>query len=80
NGLLVIASAYDWDEDKTPRKKWLGGFKKNGEKYSTFDALNDILLADFDLVGEPCEMTSCIQKTGRKQVCKSLHVSVWRKR
>lgn len=80
NGLLVIASAYDWGEDKTPRKKWLGGFKKNGEKYSTFDALNDILLADFELVGEPCEMTSCIQKTGRKQVCKSLHVSVWKKR
>lgn len=80
NGLLVIASAYDWDERKTPREKWLGGFKKNGEKYSTDDALCEILSPFFDLIDMPCEMQSCLRESKRKETLKSLHVSVWKKK
>ncbi len=80
NGFLVIASSYDWDEAKTPREKWLGGFKKNGEKYSTFDALSEYLSPYFALHVTPVEMRLGIHESERKEVVKSLHVSVWKKR
>ena len=80
NGILVIASAYDWDEAKTPRAKWLGGFKKNGEKYTTFDALNEHLSPFFDLHLKPLEMRKSVYESERQCVIKSLHVSVWKKR
>ncbi|MBV5279525.1 MAG: 5-histidylcysteine sulfoxide synthase [Campylobacteraceae bacterium] len=80
DGFLVITSAYDWDESKTPRNKWLGGFKKNGEKYSTFDALNELLAPDFELINTPNAIVSCVRESQRKEVCKSLHVSIWKKR
>jgi len=79
-GFLVIASAYDWDEAKTPRAKWLAGFKKNGEKYSTFDALNEHLSPFFDLHTTPLSMQLRVQESERKCVIKTLHVSVWQKR
>lgn len=79
-GFLVITSAYDWDEAKTPRAKWLGGVKKNGEKYSTFDALNEHLSPFFDLHVKPVEMHLSIHESARKEVVKSLHVSVWKKK
>ena len=79
-GLLVIASSYDWDEAKTPHAKWLGGFKKNGEKYNTYDALNEELLPYFERIKEPLSMRLAIYENERKENVKSLHVSVWRKR
>jgi putative 4-mercaptohistidine N1-methyltranferase len=79
-GFLIIASAYDWDETKTPRQKWLGGFKKNGEKYSTFDALNEHLSPFFEMVKAPLKMQLLTHESDYKSVIKTLHVSVWRKR
>lgn len=79
-GFLVIASSYDWDEAKTPRAKWLGGFKKNGEKYNTFDALNEHLSVFFTLHVKPLTMRLEVKESERKSVIKTLHVSVWKKR
>ena len=79
-GFLVIASAYDWDEAKTPRAKWLGGFKKNGEKYSTWDALNEHLSPFFDLHVKPIHLPFSISESQQKKTIKSLHVSVWKKK
>jgi len=80
NGFLVVASSYDWNEAKTPREKWLGGFKKNGEKYSTFDALSEHLSPYFALHVKPVEMCLGVHESERKEVVKSLHVSVWKKK
>ncbi|NCD11866.1 MAG: putative 4-mercaptohistidine N1-methyltransferase, partial [Epsilonproteobacteria bacterium] len=79
-GFLVIASSYDWDEAKTLRKKWLGGFKKNGEKYTTFDALNEHLSPFFDLHVKPVQFFLHVKENARIFRMKSLHVSVWKKR
>ena len=76
---LVIASGYDWDESKTPRAKWLGGFKKNGEKYSTFDALHEHLKPTFELAQKAFDMPLIRYENERKSVIKTLHVSVWKK-
>jgi len=58
----------------------LGGIKKNGEKYSTFDALNEHLSPFFDLHVTPVEMRLSTHESARKEVVKSLHVSVWKKK
>ena len=79
-GFLVIASSYDWNESKTPREKWLGGFKKNGEKHTTFDALNEHLSPFFDLHVKPLQFFLHVKESARILRMKSLHVSVWKKR
>jgi 5-histidylcysteine sulfoxide synthase/putative 4-mercaptohistidine N1-methyltranferase len=79
-GLLVIASSYDWDESKTPKAKWLGGFKKNGEKYSTFDALREHLEPFFEKMPTEIEVPLLRYESERKRVLKTLHVTVWKKR
>jgi len=43
NGLIVVVSDYGFQEQYTPREKWLGGIKVNGENYSGFEALSETL-------------------------------------
>lgn len=49
-GLLVISSPYTWMEEHTPRDNWIGGFKKNGENYSTADGLQELLNPELQLL------------------------------
>lgn len=79
-GLLVIASSYDWTESKTPKAKWLGGVKKNGEKYTTFDALQEHLNPFFTLLKEVSSLPLSVYESERKEVVKNLHVTFWQKR
>lgn len=34
-GLLVLSSPYTWTEEHTPKEKWLGGYRRDGEPVST---------------------------------------------
>ena len=45
NGLLLIASPYTWLEEHTKRESWIGGFKRDGESFSTLDGLKEVLEA-----------------------------------
>jgi hypothetical protein len=36
-GLLMITSPYTWLAEHTAREEWIGGFKKNGENFTTLD-------------------------------------------
>ena len=49
-GLLLLASPCTWLEEQPKREEWIGGFKKDGESYTTLDGLKDLLAADFELV------------------------------
>ena len=40
-GLLLIASPYTWLEEHTKREAWIGGFKRDGESFSTLDGLKE---------------------------------------
>jgi putative 4-mercaptohistidine N1-methyltranferase len=44
-GLLVLASPYTWLVEHTPREEWIGGFKQDGESFSTLDGLKALLQA-----------------------------------
>ncbi len=55
-GLLVITSPYTWLEEFTPRDKWLGGKKVDGENVTTLDGLHAALKDRFTPVGQPRDL------------------------
>jgi 5-histidylcysteine sulfoxide synthase/putative 4-mercaptohistidine N1-methyltranferase len=79
-GLLVLASPYTWLEEHTQRQEWVGGFKKDGESYTTLDGLKDILGIHFDLVEGPIEVPFVIRETRRKFQHSLSELTVWRRR
>lgn len=79
-GVLVITSPYTWLEEHTPRSQWLGGFKKEGERYTTLDALHELLVQDFESVGAPRDLPFVIRETARKFQHSVAQVSCWKRR
>ena len=76
-GLLIIASPYTWLEEHTPKEEWIGGFKKDGENYSTLDGLKDHLSSHFKLVGEPRKVPFVIRETQHKFQHTLSELTVW---
>ena len=79
-GVLVITSPYTWLEEHTPRPQWLGGFKKDGERYTTLDALHELLAEDFVPLGEPRDLPFVIRETARKFQHTVAQVTCWQRR
>lgn len=79
-GILVIASPYTWLEEHTPRAAWLGGFKKDGESYTTLDALKEHLGKHFRLVSEPADVPFVIRETRRKFQHTLSEVTIWERK
>lgn len=76
-GLLVITSPYTWLVEHTARAEWLGGFKKDGENFTTLDGLKEILGAHFRLLGEPRSVPFVIRETRHKFQHSLSEVSIW---
>ena len=76
-GKLVLASPYTWLEEHTPRAQWVGGFKKDGENYTTLDGLQDLLGKHFRQVGEPQKVEFVIRETRHKFQHSYSEASVW---
>jgi putative 4-mercaptohistidine N1-methyltranferase len=78
-GILLIASPYTWLEEHTPRADWLGGFKKDGESFTTLDGLDRILGTHFERLGNPQEVPFVIRETRRKFQHSLSDVTLWRR-
>jgi 5-histidylcysteine sulfoxide synthase/putative 4-mercaptohistidine N1-methyltranferase len=78
-GLLVLASPYTWLEEFTKREEWIGGFKKDGESYTTLDGLKEILSSHFQLVEGPLEVPFVIRETRRKFQHSLSEVTIWQR-
>ncbi len=76
-GLLVLASPYTWLEEYTPREKWVGGYRKAGEPYSTLEGMTDLLGAHFRMIGEPEDLEFVLRETGRKFQHVISQATVW---
>ena len=50
NGVLVISSAWQWQEDKVEKAHWLGGFKRDGENLTSIEGIKELLAENFDLL------------------------------
>lgn len=79
-GLLVLACPYTWMEEHTPREEWLGGFKKDGENYTTLDALKEHLEAHFTLVSAPGKLPFVIRETTNKYQYNFTDVTIWERK
>ena len=80
-GLLVLVSPYSWDEEFTPRDKWLGGFKANtGENFTTLEGISKILSDKFDLIAEPLDIPFAMRESTRKSQHGVSEMTVWQKR
>ncbi|MEA3418375.1 MAG: 5-histidylcysteine sulfoxide synthase [Campylobacterota bacterium] len=75
-GLLILTSPYTWQEESTPRERWIGGFKKDGENFTTLDGLKEILEPGFSLK-ETRDVSFVIRETARKFQHTVAQMSVW---
>ena len=79
-GVLVLTSPYTWLEEHTPKQQWLGGFKQDGERYTTLDALHSKLARDFVPMGEPQDVPFVIRETARKFQHTIAQLTCWERR
>ena len=80
NGVLLIASPYTWLEEYTPKEKWLGGYKKDGEDITTLGRLEEVLSKEFTLITNPIELEFVIRETKHKFQHTISEVTLWRKK
>lgn len=78
-GLLAIASPYDWLEQYTPKKHWLGGRFQAGKPVSSLNGARKCLRKHFSMVGEPRDVEFVIRKTSRTFSHGISQVTFWRK-
>ena len=76
-GVLMLASPYTWLEEHTPRADWIGGFKKDGESFTTLDGLTHLLGEHFTLIKGPQEVPFVIRETRRKYQHTLSEVTLW---
>ncbi|RYY75295.1 MAG: 5-histidylcysteine sulfoxide synthase [Gammaproteobacteria bacterium] len=76
-GVLMLSSPYTWLTDHTPREDWIGGLKKDGESFTTFDGLKMLLGEHFKLLQQPIEVPFVIRETKRKFQHTLSEVTFW---
>lgn len=77
-GVLVLTSPYTWQEESTPKEKWIGGYKRDGENVTTLDGLKEILGSDFTLM-DTQDVPFVIQETARKHQYTIAQMTIWEK-
>ncbi|WMC09314.1 5-histidylcysteine sulfoxide synthase [Oceanimonas pelagia] len=77
SGCLVLTSPYTWLEEYTPKARWLGGIKVNGENFTTLDGLKAVLGEHFELVGRQ-DIPFVIRETRRKFQHTLAEMTVWK--
>jgi len=78
-GMLILTSPYTWQEESTPKEKWIGGYKRDGENVSTLHGLEEILRNDFRLI-DTKDVPFVIQETARKHQYTIAQMSIWEKK
>ena len=78
-GLLVLLSPYTWLEEFTPKDKWLGGLKVDGENVTTLEGLRSKLEPRYRMIGEPRDVEFVIRETARKFQHTASQMTVWEK-
>ena len=76
-GLLMLTSPYTWLPEHTKREEWIGGFKKDGENFTTFDGLKALLGKHFRLLHGPESVPFVIRETKRKFQHTLSEVTIW---
>ena len=75
-GMFIMTSPYTWLEEFTPKEDWIGGYKKDGENFTTLDGLKEVLEKDFKLI-DTKDVPFVIRETARKYQHTVAQMSVW---
>lgn len=78
-GLLMITSPYTWLTEHTKKEAWIGGFKRDGENFTTLDGLKEILSKHFRLIQGPQPLPFVIRETKRKFQHTVSEITIWEK-
>ncbi|PTN11874.1 5-histidylcysteine sulfoxide synthase [Nitrosomonas aestuarii] len=76
-GLLMLTSPYTWLTEHTKKEHWIGGFKRDGENFTTLDGLKEILGKHFKLIQGPQSVPFVIRETSRKHQHTLSEVTIW---
>ena len=79
-GVLALCSPYTWLEEYTGRAHWIGGFKRDGERWTTLQGLQAILHEHFRLLQEPEDVPFVIRETARKYQHSLAQLTLWERR
>ncbi len=78
-GLLMITSPYTWLEEHTKKEAWVGGYKRDGENFTTLDGLKEALGKHFRLIQGPQAVPFVIRETKRKYQHTLAEATIWEK-
>jgi len=78
NSILIIASTYDWQDEIVKPENRLGGFRKNGEPFTSLDGIDEILETYFIRENEPINLPFVIRQNARVFKHDISQVTVWR--
>ncbi len=78
-GLLMITSPYTWLEEHTKKEAWVGGYKRDGENFTTLDGLKEVLGKHFKLIQGPQAVPFVIRETKRKFQHTLAEATIWEK-
>lgn len=80
NGILIIASTYEWELNEVKREHWPGGFKQDGEPLTSLEGIQHILSEHFMLDKTSINLPLTICKSSRISEQRLSEVTVWRKK
>jgi len=75
-GLLIIVTDYQYNEQTTDKTKWLSGVKINGENVCGLDGLSQLLTTEFNLVAQE-ELTRVLKDNQRNFKVSKCQLTVW---
>lgn len=76
-GILVLTSPYTWLPEYTPREEWLGGFWRDGTRWTSLDGLKSVLEPHFSLLVEPFDLPFVLRESSRKFQHSLAQVTIW---
>jgi len=79
-GLLLLACPWQWEGERTPREKWLGGYKDaTGDNQEDREVIGHLLSPHFTPAGEPCTLRRVLHENGRRLTVLDEEVTFWRR-
>lgn len=79
-GILVIATAWDWDGKFTKPENWLGGYRSSAEPVRGIETVEGLLKEHFVKLDSTATLPSVFRLNQRKSTLKEIEVTVWKKR
>jgi 5-histidylcysteine sulfoxide synthase/putative 4-mercaptohistidine N1-methyltranferase len=79
-GVLVLATSWDWDEKFVKEENRLGGFRSSAEPVRGIETVAELLGEQFTRLDESAKLPSLFRINKRKSILKEIEVTVWKKK